>query len=49
MAIKPVPTRVFVLFLKSRGIIYIRSHASHDIFDNPEKSIATTSSYKNEV
>lgn len=35
MGIKPVPTKIFIQFLKSRGIVYIRTHASHDIFDNP--------------
>ena len=34
MGIKPIPTKIFIPFLKSRGIIYIRTHASHDIFDN---------------
>jgi predicted RNA binding protein YcfA (HicA-like mRNA interferase family) len=35
MGIKPVPTKIFIQFLKSRGIVYIRTHASHNIFDNP--------------
>ena len=39
MGIKPVPTKVFIKFLKSLGIIYVRTHASHDIFDNPGKPL----------
>jgi predicted RNA binding protein YcfA (HicA-like mRNA interferase family) len=39
MGIKPVPTKIFIQFLKSLGIIYVRTHASHDIFDNPEKPL----------
>ena len=39
MGIKPVPTKVFILFLKSKGIIYLRTHASHDIFDNPQNPL----------
>ena len=39
MGIKPVPTKVFIQFLKSLGIIYVRTHASHDIFDNPKKPL----------
>ena len=35
MGVKAVPTKIFIQFLKSLGIIYIRTHASHDIFDNP--------------
>ena len=39
MGIKPVPTKTFIKFLKSLGIIYLRTHASHDIFDNPKKPL----------
>ena len=39
MGIKPVPTKIFIRFLKSLGIIYVRTHASHDIFDNPKKPL----------
>jgi len=40
MGIKSVPTKIFIQFLKSRGIVYIRTHASHDIFDNPASSLS---------
>ncbi len=40
MGIKPVPTKVFIQFLKSIGIVYIRTLASHDIFDNPKNPLA---------
>ena len=39
MGIKPVPTKKFLRFLKSRGLIYIRTEASHDIYDNPLKPL----------
>ena len=39
MGIKPVPTKIFIRFLKNLGIIYVRTHASHDIFDNPKKPL----------
>lgn len=39
MGIKPVPTKVFIQFLKSPGILYVKTHASHDIFDNPKKPL----------
>ena len=35
MGIKPVPTKIFIQFLKYKGVVYIRTHSSHDIFDNP--------------
>jgi predicted RNA binding protein YcfA (HicA-like mRNA interferase family) len=39
MGIKPVPTRKFLRFLKSKGVVYIRSEASHDIYDNPQQPL----------
>ena len=39
MGIKPVATKIFIQFLKSMGIIYVRTHASHDIFDNPKNPL----------
>ncbi len=39
MGIKPVPTKVLISFLKSRGIIHMRTHASHAIFDNPQEPL----------
>ena len=39
MGIKPIPIKIFIQFLKSRGIIYVRTHASHDIFDNPQNPL----------
>lgn len=39
MGIKPLPTKVFIQFLKTKGIVYIRTHASHDIFDNPQNPL----------
>ena len=32
--------KIFIQFLKSRGIIYIRTHSSHDIFDNPNNPLS---------
>lgn len=39
MGIKPVPTKIFMLFLKSKGIVYIRTQSSHDVFDNPQNPL----------
>ena len=39
MGIKPVPTRKFLKYLKSKEIVYIRTESSHDIYDNPEKPL----------
>ena len=39
MGIKPVSTKIFIQFLKSKGIVYIRTHSSHDIFDNPQRPL----------
>lgn len=39
MGVKPIPTKKFLEFLKSKGIIYIRTEASHDIYDNPQKPL----------
>jgi predicted RNA binding protein YcfA (HicA-like mRNA interferase family) len=39
MGIKPIPTRKFLKFLKTKGIVYIRTQASHDIYDNPQKPL----------
>ena len=36
MGIKPVSTKKFLRFLKSKGVVYIRSESSHDIYDNPQ-------------
>ncbi|MDX2048620.1 MAG: hypothetical protein SFU87_17670 [Chitinophagaceae bacterium] len=32
---KQIPTKTFVRYLKSKGIVYIRSESSHDIYDRP--------------
>jgi hypothetical protein len=39
MGIKPIPTKFFLKFLKSKGIVYIRTQASHDIYDNPQNPL----------
>ena len=39
MGIKPLPTKVFIQFLKTKRIVHIRTHASHDIFDNPQNPL----------
>ena len=35
MGIKPIPTRKFLKYLKSLGLIKIRSEASHDCYNYP--------------
>lgn len=36
MGIKPVDTDKFVAYLKSLGLVYIRTESSHDLFDYPD-------------
>jgi hypothetical protein len=33
MGIKQIPTKKFKKFLKDQGLVYIRSHGDHDIYD----------------
>lgn len=39
MGIKPIPTSKWVKFLKSQGLVYIRTKASHDIYDRLDKPL----------
>ena len=38
MGYKPIPTKKFIKWLKKRGIVYIRTESSHDLYDYPEDS-----------
>lgn len=38
MGYKPVPTKKFIKWLKKRGLVYIRTESSHDIWDYPPNS-----------
>ena len=37
MGFKPIPTKIFIAWLKSRGIVYKRTESSHDIYDLAEE------------
>lgn len=36
---KPIPTRKFRKFLKSLGLVKIRTESSHEIWDRPDDSL----------
>ena len=38
MGFKPIPTSLFIKWLKKRGIVYIRKESSHHIYDYPKGS-----------
>jgi len=38
MTYKPIPTKKFIKFLKSIGLVSIRSKGDHEIWDYPENS-----------
>jgi predicted RNA binding protein YcfA (HicA-like mRNA interferase family) len=39
MGIKPVPASKWRKWLKSHGLVYIRTEASHEIWDYPDDSL----------
>lgn len=39
MGIKPVPIKKFRKFLKSIGLVHIRTVASHELYDYPDKPL----------
>lgn len=39
MGFKPIPTAKWKKWLKFRGLVYIRTHASHEIWDYPNDSL----------
>ncbi len=39
MGIKQIPTKKFIKFLKSLGLVYIRTEASHDVYDHPKNPL----------
>lgn len=39
MGIKQIPRNKFIKFLKSQGLVYIRSKGDHDIYDRIEKPL----------
>ena len=39
MGIKQIPIKKFLKFLKSQGCQYIRTEASHDIWDRPKNPL----------
>ena len=39
MGFKPIPTKKFKKFLKKQGCIYIRTEASHEIWDKKDDSL----------
>jgi len=40
MGVKQIPVKTFKQFLKSRGLIYIRSNSSHDLWNYPDESLS---------
>ena len=36
---KPISKRLWIRFLKSKGLKHIRTEASHEVWDNPEKPL----------
>jgi hypothetical protein len=39
MSYKPIQTKKFKKFLKNRGLVYIRNHGDHEIWDYLDNSI----------
>jgi predicted RNA binding protein YcfA (HicA-like mRNA interferase family) len=39
MGIKQIPTKKFIKFLNSQGLVYIRSKGDHDIYDRIDKPL----------
>jgi hypothetical protein len=38
MGYKPIPTNKWRKWLKKRGLVYVRTHASHEVWDYPDDS-----------
>jgi predicted RNA binding protein YcfA (HicA-like mRNA interferase family) len=36
---KPIPVKLWIEFLKSKGLKHIRTEASHEVWDNPDKPL----------
>ena len=47
MGAKSVPLKIFVKYLKSIGLKYIRSNASHDLYDTNYKDVPITHIHTN--
>lgn len=39
MPLQPIPTKKFKKFLKNQGLVYVRTEASHEIWDRPDDSL----------
>lgn len=39
MGIKPIPRKKFIKFLKSQGLVFIRSKGDHEIYDRLDKPL----------
>jgi predicted RNA binding protein YcfA (HicA-like mRNA interferase family) len=39
MGIKQIPTRLFIKYLKSLGLVYVRTKGDHDIWNYPDGHI----------